>query len=166
MNTHNTPSPFYPLFLNLRGRRVVVIGGGAVAERKVKGLLRGAADVVVISPALTPGLEQSADNRRMTVIRRVYRSGDLAGAALVFAATDRPEVNRAVAAEGAERGVWVNVADQVVPGDFIVPAVFSAAGVTVAVSSGGVDPALAARVRNRIQAILSVDPPEEEHDGA
>ena len=88
-----------------------VIGGGPVAERKTQGLLQAAAAVTVVSPQLTPALEQWARAGRVTAIRRAYRPGDLRGARLAVAATNDPAVNAAVADEADERGCPVNVVD-------------------------------------------------------
>jgi len=145
----------YPLLLDLHKKPVVVVGGGKVAERKVFALLRAGALVCVVSPVLTPKLEQCLEDREVTLVPRAYRQGDLASACLAFAATNRPEVNKAVAEEGRRTGIWVNVADQSAPGEFIVPASFFEKGLIISVSSQGENPALAVKVRNRIQHFLS-----------
>ncbi|MFQ5589397.1 MAG: bifunctional precorrin-2 dehydrogenase/sirohydrochlorin ferrochelatase, partial [Nitrospiria bacterium] len=141
----------YPIFLNLKNRRAVVIGGGAVAERKVGRLLASGADVTVVSLNFTPNLSLWGKERKIRLIQRACQSGDLYGAALAFAATNQPEVNRAVAEEAEAAGIWVNIADQSVPGDFLVPAGFSEKDVAVAVSTQGKNPALAVKVRDRIR---------------
>lgn len=140
----------YPIFLDLDGRRCVVVGGGRVAGRKVRGLLGAGAEVVVVSPELEPGLEDVD----VEVRRRGYRYGDLEGAYLAFAATDSREVNAAVAGEAWERGIPVNVADRPAEGDFALPSVLRRGGLQVAVSTGGASPVLARRVRLELEEMF------------
>jgi len=144
----------YPLFLDLNQRAVVVIGGGRVAERKVASLLKAGALVTLVSPDLSSALARQFRNHEIEHISRNYRKGDLDTVSLAFAATNQPEVNRAVAEEGRQKGIWVNVADQAVPGDFIVPATCSEKGLMVAVSSQGKSPARSQKVRDKIKALL------------
>jgi len=146
---------YYPLFLNLKERRVVVIGGGAVAERKVTTLLKASAAVTVISPTLTPRLARWKTEAKIIGIDRPYRRGDLGGAVLVFAATDHPSVNEAVVREARRKRIPFNLADRAESDGFIVPAVLSMGGVTIAVSSGGKSPALAKQIRDYLKERLT-----------
>lgn len=147
-------APSYPLFLRVFNRRCVIVGGGAVAARKVDALLQRGADVRVIAPALEPGLLELAGRGLIEVEERRYAYGDLAGAVLAFAATGDREVNAAVAAEARARNIWVNVADDLGACDFIVPAVVERGSLSVAISTGGAAPALAARLRRDLEAWL------------
>lgn len=143
----------YPLFLDVRERLIVVVGGGKVASRKVAGVIQaGATRVRVIAPQIDPGIDG-----RVQRVNRAYQTGDLHGAGLVFAATDVPAVNAQVVADAREAGILVNRADvdDDQPGDFITPAVLRRGEITISVSAGG-SPALAARVRDAIAA--SLDP--------
>jgi siroheme synthase-like protein len=140
----------YPIFLDLSGRRCVVVGGGKVASRKARKLLQARAGVVVISPEIGAELESVA----VEVYRRPYREGDLAGAYLAFAATDSREVNAAVAREGRERGIPVNVADSPSDGDFALPSTLRRGGLQVAVSTGGASPTLARRIRDELEEVF------------
>ncbi|MDW8344491.1 MAG: bifunctional precorrin-2 dehydrogenase/sirohydrochlorin ferrochelatase [Verrucomicrobiae bacterium] len=142
---------WYPLFLDLRGKPVVVVGGGAVATRKVRALVQAGARVTVISPEITGALKR---RRGLRWFARAYRRGDLRGAVLVVAATNNLAVNRAVCAEGKQRGLLVNCAAPPEAGNFIVPAVARRAGVTVAVSTSGVSPARAKALRRALEAWL------------
>ena len=144
----------FPLFVELDGRPCVVIGGGAVAERKVAALLDAGAVVTVVSPALSPALAGLVADGRIAHVARGYTSGDLIGVALAFAATDDGAINADVAHEGRLRGVWVNAADDPAHCDAILPAVVRRGGVTVAVSTGGASPALARAVRERLERAL------------
>jgi precorrin-2 dehydrogenase/sirohydrochlorin ferrochelatase len=137
----------YPIFLDLSGRRCVVVGGGEVANRKARKLLQARARVVVISPKIQPELESIA----VEVHRRPYKEGDLEGAYLAFAATDSREANAAVAREARERGVPVNVADKPFEGDFALPSTLRRGRLQIAVSTGGASPTLARRIKNELE---------------
>jgi precorrin-2 dehydrogenase/sirohydrochlorin ferrochelatase len=137
----------YPIFLDLSGRRCVVVGGGGVANRKARKLLQARARVVVISPEIGAELESVA----VEVHRRPYREGDLEGAYLAFAATNAREVNAAVAREAKERGVPVNVADSPSEGDFALPSTLRRGRLQVAISTGGASPTLARRIRGELE---------------
>ena len=137
----------YPIFLDLSGRRCVVIGGGEVANRKARKLLQARARVVVVSPEIGAELESVA----VEIHRRPYREGDLEGAYLAFAATNSREVNAAVAREAKGRGVPVNVADNPSEGDFALPSTLRRGRLQVAVSTGGASPTLARRIREELE---------------
>ena len=145
---------FYPVFLDLRGRRAVVIGGGAVAEQKVRGLTAAGAHVTVVSPDLSPGLTDLAARGAIELRRRSYRGGDLAGAWLAIAASDDRAVNAAVWAEAERLGVPLNAVDDLEHCSFIAPAIHREGDITVAVSTGGKSPALAVRLRQRIARLV------------
>jgi siroheme synthase-like protein len=147
----------YPLFLDVTGRPCIVVGGGAIADGKVNGLLAAGAVVTVVSPSLTETLAAAAAADRITHRRRVYQDGDLDGFTLAFVATGDVAVNAAVAAEGRRRGVWVNAADDPAHCDFILPSVLRRGALAVAVSTGGASPALARAVREEIERHLGDD---------
>ncbi|CAN5862353.1 bifunctional precorrin-2 dehydrogenase/sirohydrochlorin ferrochelatase [soil metagenome] len=137
----------YPIFLDLSGRRCVIIGGGTVANRKARKLLQARAEVVVISPDVRPELESMA----LEVQRRPYEEGDLQGAYLAFTATDSREVNSQVAREARERGVFINVADKPSEGSFALPSTLRRGGLQVAVSTAGASPTLARSIRKELE---------------
>lgn len=140
----------YPVALSVRGRRVVVVGGGAVAERKVRGLLFAEPNVVVVSPALTPPLAALAEAGAIGWEPRRYAPGDLAGAFVAFAATDDDATNAAVAADARAAGVLVNDASDAARGDFATPAVHRSGPLTVTVDSGGLSPSFTKRIRDEL----------------
>jgi siroheme synthase-like protein len=145
----------YPINLvGLEQRRCIVVGGGAVAARKVAGLLEANANIVVISPQIVPELEEYLADGRITLLRRAYRPGDLYGAFLVVAATNDPEVNRAVAHEAESLGCLVNVATEPTVSNFIVPATLRRGDLTIAISSGGTSPSLAQYLRMQLETII------------
>jgi precorrin-2 dehydrogenase/sirohydrochlorin ferrochelatase len=156
---------YYPIFLDLRGRRCTVVGGGRVAERKVQALLRAGASVHVISPVVTPRLALLAARKKIDLTPRAYRPGDLEGPAtarvkrprgvlLVFAATNSPETQKAVRKDAEKIGALVNAADDPRESDFIVPALFAQGDLLVAISTSGSSPALARRLRRQLQLTL------------
>ena len=148
---------YYPVLLDLAGRRCVMVGGGIIAGRRVDGLLAAGARVTVISPRLTPALAALAAEGRIEHEPRSYRDGDLAGAELAFVATDTGEVNAAVAREARERGIWINAADDPARCTFILPALVRRGDLTVAVATGGSSPALARAIREELEAYLTDD---------
>jgi precorrin-2 dehydrogenase/sirohydrochlorin ferrochelatase len=141
----------YPILVDLAARPVVVVGGGAVAERRSVGLLAAGARVRVVSPRVGEGLAAMAARGELAVEPRAYQTGDLAGAVLAVAATDDPEVNRRVAADGRAAGVLVNRADDADGGDVTVPAVLRRGDLTVAVATSGRTPGLAGALRRRLE---------------
>ena len=146
-------TPAYPLLLtNLDRVRCVIVGGGAVAERKAHDLIAGGAQPLVISPALTEGLSALAGEGRIMRRARRYEEGDLRGAFLAIAATDNAAVNAAVANEGAALGILVNVADAPEVGNFHTVAAVRRGDLLLTVSTGGASPALAARIRAELAA--------------
>ena len=142
---------YHPVFLDLRGRPCVVVGGGAVAQEKVESLLDAGARVTVVSPSLTAALEALAATHEVVHHPRAYRRGDLDDAVLAYVAVEDDAVRAAVAAEGAASRVLVNVVDVPQLCTFISPAVVRREAVVVAVSTGGASPALARRLREELE---------------
>jgi uroporphyrin-III C-methyltransferase/precorrin-2 dehydrogenase/sirohydrochlorin ferrochelatase len=143
-----------PVFLSLRGRLAVVVGGGAVAAGKVRLLQQAGAHVRVIAPTLGPPLAAAHAAGRIEALSVCFAPEHLAGAAIAIAATGSREVNRAVAAAGSARGIFVNVVDDAEASSCILPGIVDRAPVTVAVGSGGNSPTLVRRVRAQIEALL------------
>jgi precorrin-2 dehydrogenase / sirohydrochlorin ferrochelatase len=146
---------YYPIFLELRGRRCIVIGGGAVAERKVAGLLAAGAEITVVSPEISEGLRLLFTQRSIKYLARGYENGDLAGYALAFVATDDGTITSAVFSEALKRGVWINCADVPSYCDFILPAVIRRGELAVAISSGGASPAATRAIREELESYLT-----------
>ncbi len=145
---------YYPVSLNVGGRKCVVVGGGEVALRKVKVLLEHGADVEVISPDLCPALNSLAEDEEISVEKRLFHLGDLEGALITVAATDDNSINLEVAKEARGKGVLVNVVDDPDNSDFIVPSCLRRGDITVAVSTAGRSPALARKIRSRLEKDL------------
>jgi siroheme synthase-like protein len=145
---------FFPVYLNLKDKRVLVIGGGEVATRKVASLLGTSASITVISPDISPELASLAETNAITVHRRRYTEGDCKGAFLILSATDDRETGKAVWEEARREKIWLNTADQPDLCDFIMPAVVRRGDLVVAVSTGGASPALAATMREQLSRSL------------
>jgi len=150
--------PHYPVSLDLKDRRCVVIGGCSLAEEKARGLLAAGARVTVISPDLTPGLAELAMAGRIDVTARRYRWGDLRKTFLAVVVGVDMGLVEAVWRETRERNVLVNTVDDVAHCDFIAPAVVRRGDLAVAISTDGKAPALAVRLRQRLESELG-----EEH---
>ena len=141
----------YPAILLLDGRLGVVIGGGAVAERKVGTLLDAGAKVRVVAPEVQPGIRSMAERGDIELVERRYATGDLAGAAVAVAATDDEEINRGVFAEATSSGIPVNVVDNVSLCTFIAASIIRRGDLVISISTGGAAPALAVRIRERLE---------------
>ncbi len=141
----------YPLFALLTDRPVLVVGGGAVGERKVRDLVAAGARVTVVSREFTPGLEEMAARGEITALRGDFTPAQVAGMALVVGATDDPEVNQAVSRAAREANIWVNIVDAPELCTFIVPAQVRRGELTIAISTGGASPALARRLRETLE---------------
>jgi precorrin-2 dehydrogenase/sirohydrochlorin ferrochelatase len=148
-----TPS-YYPAFINLCGKKCVIVGGGRVAERKALSLIRHGAKVRVISPFVTAFLERQKQKGNIRHINRSYKRGDLKGAFLVIAAASEEDVNRKVAADAP---FLVNVVDRPDLANFIVPSVAGAGPLTIAVSTAGASPAMARAIRKEIETLYGKD---------
>ena len=143
---------YYPVFIDVRGRRCVVIGGGAIGEEKIHRLMECGANVAVISPTVTGGVQVIADAGGLEWSQREYRSGDLEGAFIAIAATDDSSTNTRIAEEANERNVLLNVVDVTHLCTFIAPSVARRGEVTIATSTGGASPALARKFREELSS--------------
>src|SRR5688572_1042301 len=145
---------YLPIFIDLRGRLAVVVGGGVVAHRKVEHLLKAHAQVRVVAPELSADLTVFRDLGRIEHRPVPFSPPQLDGALLVIAATDDEAVNDAVARAARERGLLVNVVDDGPRSGFIFPAIVDRSPLIVAVGTAGSSPTLARRVRTQIEALL------------
>jgi siroheme synthase-like protein len=146
---------YYPLYLEMNRRCCLVIGGGAVAERKIASLLKAGAEVTVISPDVTETVARWSNDGSIRFHARHYQREDLNGHDLVFVATNDGSVNAQVHQDGKNEGVWVNAADDPEHCDFILPSVLRRGELTVAISSGGNSPALARTIREELESYFT-----------
>lgn len=141
---------YYPIFVSLKDRPVLVIGAGKVALRKTRGLLEAGARVTVVAPEW----ESEFETLPVSLVRRRFRATDLAGYALVFAATSDRLTNHRIGIAAKGKGLFANIADSAEECDFLVPARLQRNGVQVAVSTGGENPRLSAELRRKLEEIL------------
>lgn len=142
----------YPLMLKLEGQPCLVVGGGQVAERKIESLLEVEARVIVISPEITPTIQEWVDQGKLRCQLRGYREGDAAGHFLVIAATDDEMINEIVARDCFQRNILINTVDNPPLCNFYVPAVVRRGDLTLAISTGGASPAVARRIREELES--------------
>jgi uroporphyrin-III C-methyltransferase/precorrin-2 dehydrogenase/sirohydrochlorin ferrochelatase len=145
---------YLPVFLKLADQPVLVVGGGVVALRKVELLIKARARVRLVAPRLTDELSLYRDAARIEHVPADFTARDFDGVVFAIAATDRAEVNAAVAAEGARRGVFVNVVDAADLSSCLMPSIIDRSPLIVAVGTSGQAPSLARRVRAQIEALL------------
>lgn len=148
---------YFPVALRLEGRRCLVVGGGPIAARKLDPLIEAGARVVVVAARSSPALEEQARARDFELRRRPFEPGDLDGIFLAVVATDNGLVNRQVVDEARRRGILVNVADDPSQCDVIMPAVVRRGAVQIAITTGGLSPALSRHLRQRLDMVV---PPE------
>jgi precorrin-2 dehydrogenase len=145
---------YYPVYIQLKEQPCVVIGGGKIAEGKVEGLLAVEAKVTLISPDLTPHLQDLVKQNRITYLSRTYQPGDLTGAFIVICATDQAEINHQVWQEASANNQLVNVVDDTPRCNFIAPSILRKGDLTIAISTSGKAPAMAVRLKERLQREL------------
>lgn len=147
---------YYPISVNLRGKRCLVVGAGHVGRRKIATLAAcGPAEILVLDPGLPPELgEELAGLPGVALARRAFEPTDLDGRFLVIAATDDEAQNWAISRECAQRGILCNIVDQPEKCSFIVPALYTQGDLTVAISTGGGSPALARKIRQGLGEFL------------
>lgn len=149
--TRNPLADDYPVFLDLRRQKVLVVGGGTVAERKVRTLLPTLAQIHLVCPAATTTLQNASRSGRIRWSRRPFRARDIKGARLVFAATDDLSLNRSVARHCHQNRIPVNVASPSEDSTFRVPALARQGDLRIAISTGGKSPALAKWLRQNLE---------------
>jgi precorrin-2 dehydrogenase/sirohydrochlorin ferrochelatase len=141
----------YVLCLKLINRPCLVVGGGEVAERKVRTLYSAGARITVIACAVNAGLRQFTEEHAITLIVREVREEDLKEKLLIIAATDDRQTNRKIAEQGRRAGALVNVVDSPEESDFYVPATFTRGDLTIAIATSGKLPALSRRIREQLE---------------
>ncbi len=146
--------PYYPIYIDIENRDVVIIGGGNVCARKAETMMKYGARVTIVSPEFTEEIEQWAREGRLTLKRKMYDHGDLEGANIVIASTDDTSVNEQVAADCRARRIPVNVVDVTPLCEFIVPAIVESGSIQIAVSTGGKSPAVARTLKEDLQRLV------------
>ncbi|MBI4825595.1 MAG: bifunctional precorrin-2 dehydrogenase/sirohydrochlorin ferrochelatase [Nitrospirae bacterium] len=149
---------YYPLFLDLKSKKAVVIGGGSVAGRKASTLIKAGAAVELVSPSLTPRLQKYKTEGKIKHKARNYAKGDLKSAFVVAACTSSGETNILIANDAKALSCpLINVADNPSEGNFIVPSLLTRGPLTIAISTQGASPAAAKMIRKEIQEVYDAD---------
>ncbi len=146
--------PYYPIYLDIENRNVLIVGGGNVCARKAETMLRYGARVTIVSPEFTGEIEQWARDGVLAIRRKPYEESDLEDASIVIASTDDPCVNGRVARDCRRRKIPVNVVDVTHLCEFIVPAIVERGSIQIAVSTGGKSPAVARTLKEDLQKFV------------
>ncbi len=146
--------PYYPIYLDIEDRDVLIVGGGNVCARKAETMMKYGARVTIVSPDVTDEIARWADERRLTVQRKRYEEADLAGRSIVIASTDDLCINGRIARDCRRRRIPVNVVDVTHLCEFIVPAIVEQGSIQLAVSTGGKSPALARTLKEDLQRLV------------
>lgn len=144
---------YYPVYLNLKGKKCVVVGAGRVAVRKVGSLLKSGAEVVLISPRIDKNLARLSRQKKITYRRKNFEAKDLSGAFLVIGATDNSRINDEISRVAEEKGILVNIVDLPVRCNFIVPSRVKRGDLSIAISTSGKSPLLAKRIRQELELV-------------
>jgi len=147
-------APWFPLFLDMRGRKVLVVGGGEVAARKVRSFVGCGAVVTVVAERASAPIVELSSSGQVHLLLRPFEQADVEGQSLVIAATNNAAVNAAAGASSRALGIWTNVVDDPELCDFIVPAVVNRGSIQLAVSTGGSSPALAREIRRKVESAI------------
>ena len=146
--------PYYPIYLDIEGRNVVIIGGGNVCARIAETMMNYGARVTIVSPEFTEEIEKWAGEGCLQLSRKKYDERDLEGAKIVIASTDDEAVNTQIAADCRRRRIPVNVVDVTPLCEFIVPAIIEKGSIQIAISTGGKSPALARTLKEELQRAI------------
>ena len=145
---------YYPIYLHLKDRPVLLIGAGEIGLQKLQALIDCQATIHVVAPDALPEIRRLAQDGKITWSKRSYMTSDLDGVSLVIAATDVPDLQKQIAAESRARKIWVNIVDVPPLCDFIAPAIVSQGDLQIAISTGGAAPALAKYFRKKLEPLI------------
>ncbi len=145
---------YYPILINLQKFRCIVVGGGRVAHRKVLSLLKFGADITVISPKIIQPILELEKHNSISIIKKAYSEECIIGYGIVFSATDNPEINRTVRKDCTNKGILLNVVDDPVLCDFILPANVIRGNLTISISSQGNAPFFTKKMKDRIEDLI------------
>ena len=146
---------YFPMFLDVENKSILVVGGGEVACRKVDSLLRAGADVTLVSPKVAPYLQQLVDENKLHWVQNFYSSRIISKEYLqVWATTDNPSLNHQVYSDAKKLGILVNVVDDLPYCDFITPSMINRGRIQIAISSGGASPVLVRNIREKLETVL------------
>ena len=145
---------YLPITLNLVGKTCLVVGGGQVALRKTKALLKAKGEVKLVAPEVLPEISDLVRNNSLDIFKKRFTDDDLEGVDLIIAATNDLEVNAYISQLAQSKNIWVNVVDELEHCSFITPAIIDRSPLLIAISTGGIAPVLARKIREKIEWIL------------
>jgi precorrin-2 dehydrogenase/sirohydrochlorin ferrochelatase len=145
---------YFPMFVDMEGLKILVVGGGEIAAEKLEKLLDFTLEITVISKAFSSSAEQLIREHDLKYYTRAYETGDIRGFDVVIVATDTPELHREIYEESRGQRVWVNSVDNTHYCDFIFPSYIKREDLTIAFSTGGASPAFAKRIRRHFEKII------------
>ncbi|CAN2041554.1 precorrin-2 dehydrogenase / sirohydrochlorin ferrochelatase [Candidatus Magnetomoraceae bacterium gMMP-15] len=142
---------YYPVNLNIKDKKCLVIGGGPVSARKVKTLIKCKAYLIVVSPEIHKDIIKLACENKIILKKRPYKTSDLNSVFLVIAATNNPKLNKKIGEDAALRQILCNIVDMPEQGNFVLPSIVQSGDLMLAISTSGKSPALAKRLRQRLE---------------
>jgi len=145
---------WYPIFIKLKNEKILVIGGGAVATRKVKTLINYSQQIVIVSPQITSILKALISKYNLKYYRRNYRKSDLKDKKIVFVATNDEELNKQIFQDAQQSGILVNVVDNLEHCSFIVPSIMARGDLQIAISTSGISPLLTKKIRKKLERLF------------
>lgn len=145
---------FYPILINLQKFRCMVVGGGKVAHRKVISLLHFGADITVLSPKIIKPIQELANNNSIRIIKKAYSEEYIDGYGIVFSATDNPEINQTVRKDCTDKRILLNVVDDPILCDFILPANVIRGDLTLSISSQGKAPFFSKKMKEKVEGLI------------
>ena len=148
---------YFPLFLNLEGKKILIIGGGKIAGDKLDHLLDFTTDITIISPLVSIYITKMIKEHSLTYIEREYKAGDIDGFDIVIGATDDKELQEAISRECKSKDILCNIVDRKELCDFIFPSYIKKGDLTIAISTSGASPAVAKHLRMFLESILPSD---------
>lgn len=145
---------YFPLFVDLKGKKILVVGGGAVALRKIKSLLPFSPVLIVVAPKINDEIKALEEKDKVQIFQRIFKDEDLSGCFCALVATDNPEVQQRVYQLCEERGVFCNCADSPKECHFVFPSLIVRGDLSIGFSTAGKAPVLSARLRREIERVL------------
>lgn len=145
---------WYPIFIKLKGKKVLVVGGGTVATRKVKKLINYHPEITIVSPKITPELQRLISKHNLKYSQRKYRKSDLKNKWIIFVATDDKDLNKQISQDAKQSGLLINVADDPNNCSFIVPSIITRGDLQIAISTSGISPLLTKTLRKKIENLF------------
>jgi len=145
---------WYPIFIKLKNEKILVVGGGTVATRKVKTLINYSPQITIVSPSVSSKLKALISKYNLKYYKRNYRKSDLKNKKIVFVATSNGTLNEQIFQDAQQSGILVNIADSLEHCSFIVPSIMARGDLQIAISTSGISPLLTKTIRNKLEELF------------